>query len=388
MNIVFDARVIQDHFPGIGRYAYNLLAELPAQLHGDETLTVLHDPSAKNTRLPTTAQQARTHAQVRWVAWPSSVFGVGALFRQPPAASQHVVHFPYYLRPLRAGAWSVTTIFDTLFLDRPNVAPSSRARLANWLLNGLAIVVSNRVITASQHAARALARHYPAAQLKTSVISIAADPIFSPRDVHVQHAAREKFGLPQHFALYLASNKPHKNLVRLVEAWALLCGEGRETSGGVGTPHAAFHPPLLVVAGHQDPRYPEAQLRAQALGIESHITFIGAIGDDDAAALYSACDVFVYPSLYEGFGLTPLEAMACGAPVVCSNATSLPEVTGDAALLFDPTKPNEIAQACVRVLANPPLQAKMRAASLAQARRFSWSETAQHTIALYRAIGN
>ena len=144
--------------------------------------------------------------------------------------------------------------------------------------------------------------------------------------------------------------------------------------------------PTLVIAGHQDPRYPGAQQRAKALGIERHIKFIGAVSDDDAAALYSACDLFVFPSLYEGFGLTPLEAMACGAPVACSNTSSLPEVVGDAATLFDSMKPDEIAAACLRILRDDDLRSQMRERSLAQATRFSWREAARHTIALYREV--
>jgi len=103
-------------------------------------------------------------------------------------------------------------------------------------------------------------------------------------------------------------------------------------------------------------------------------------------ALYSACALFVFPSLYEGFGLTPLEAMACGAPVACSNTSSLSEVAGDAALLFDPTDVEAIAAACARVLTNPSLQQQLRASGLRQAARFTWAETARRTLEVYRRI--
>lgn len=103
-------------------------------------------------------------------------------------------------------------------------------------------------------------------------------------------------------------------------------------------------------------------------------------------ALHSACALFVFPSLYEGFGLTPLEAMACGAPVVCSNTSSLPEVAGDAALLFDPTDIQAIAETCARVLTNPSLQHQLRESGLRQAARFTWAETARRTLEVYRQI--
>ncbi|MCS7325318.1 MAG: glycosyltransferase family 4 protein, partial [Thermoflexales bacterium] len=144
--------------------------------------------------------------------------------------------------------------------------------------------------------------------------------------------------------------------------------------------------PLLLVAGHQDPRYPEAQRRAQALGLGRWVRFVGAVSDEEAAALYSSCLLFVYPSLHEGFGLTPLEAMACGAPVACSNTSSLPEVVGDAALLFDPTSVDDIARACLTALRDEALRARLRTASLQQAARFSWERAAQQTLAVYREV--
>ncbi|HRA55105.1 MAG TPA: glycosyltransferase family 1 protein, partial [Thermoflexales bacterium] len=118
------------------------------------------------------------------------------------------------------------------------------------------------------------------------------------------------------------------------------------------------------------------------------VRFIGDVPGAAMPGLYGACDLFVYPSLYEGFGLTPLEAMACGAPVACSNTSSLPEVVGDAALLFDPRDPGAIAAACLRVLGEPDLAAELRASGVARAATFTWDECARRTVAVYRALGN
>ncbi|MCS6773467.1 MAG: glycosyltransferase family 4 protein, partial [Thermoflexales bacterium] len=178
----------------------------------------------------------------------------------------------------------------------------------------------------------------------------------------------------QPFALYLASNKPHKNLPRLVEAWRIVVATLGDRA------------PRLVIAGHYDPRYPEAQQLVSALGLEHKVVFVGLVSDAEATALYSTCALFVFPSLYEGFGLTPLEAMACGAPVACSNTSSLPEVVGDAAVLFDPHRADDIAAACLRMLTDETLQANLRQASLRQAARFSWREAAARTLEVYRAI--
>jgi len=383
MQIAFDARVIQDHFPGIGRYARNLLAELPSALDARESLIILYDPTVTNTRLPLDSLRARItgESQWQWLAWPIPIFGAAGLTTPLPVKAS-VAHFPYYLRPVWARCPSITNIHDALFLVHPQLAPSARSRLLNRLLNGLAMVSSQRIIALSRSAAQDVIRFFPGARRKLQVIAAAADPLFTPRDQAAQTIAREKFMLPGHFSFYLASNKPHKNLVRLVEAWGIVI---QNWSGAQASKEAVKRPfSVLVIAGHQDPRYPDAQLRAQTLGIDQYVKFIGAISDDDAAALYSACDLFVFPSLSEGFGLTPLEAMACGAPVACSNISAMPEVAGDAATLFDPTYPAAIAATCLSVLQDDARRSHMRARSLAQAERFSWREAARLTVALYR----
>ncbi|HEY3290429.1 MAG TPA: glycosyltransferase family 1 protein, partial [Anaerolineae bacterium] len=205
--------------------------------------------------------------------------------------------------------------------------------------------------------------------------------------------AAARYHLPQHFVFSFGSNKPHKNLVRLVEAWSLVQRDLRLDIGDSAPRRLQSRisnpdPPLLVIAGHQDSRYGDAQARATELGIADSVTFIDAVRDEDLPALYSACDLFVFPSLYEGFGLPPLEAMACGAPVTCSNTSSMPEVVGDAALLFDPSRPQEIAQAIGRILKEPALQADLRARSLQRAAQFSWRQCARTTLEVYRSVAS
>jgi alpha-1,3-rhamnosyl/mannosyltransferase len=369
---LFDARVVQDHFPGIGRYAYNLLAALPACLREGEELLVLHDPAARNTRYDLASLDG---PRLRRVAYRAPIFSPGNILRAPrlpprlpPVAA---AHYPYYVRPCLARAPSVTTLYDAISFVYPQLVPSAQARLSIRVLTGLAVRASRHILTISESAARDIARFYPAARSKITVTPLAAEPAFAPQPADRQAAARARHGLPEHFTLYLASNKPHKNLARLVEAWGLLPN---------------LQSPVLVIAGHQDPRFPQAQERARDLGIAGQVRFIGEVDNADMPALYSACDLFVFPSLHEGFGLTPLEAMACGAPVACSNTSSLPEVAGDAALLFDPTDTAQIAAACARVLGDAALRADLRQRGLRQAARFSWRSTAEATLAVYRDL--
>jgi alpha-1,3-rhamnosyl/mannosyltransferase len=172
--------------------------------------------------------------------------------------------------------------------------------------------------------------------------------------------------------LYLGSNKPHKNLVRLIEAWRIVT--------------SSFQLPAscLIVAGVWDERYPEVKLRAAELGLGDRVIFLGPVAESDLPALYSGATLFAFPSIYEGFGLPVLEAMACGVPVVCSNVSSLPEVAGAAALLVDPLDVDGLAAAIGRVLADGNLRAELRQKGVAQAARFTWEETARRTLAIYR----
>jgi alpha-1,3-rhamnosyl/mannosyltransferase len=396
MNVVFDGRVVQDHFPGIGRYAYNLLTELPGALGDGESLTALYDPTVRNTRLPalgpalTSADAGDWRSRVEWVEYRMPVFSLKNVLVTPQFrirdAGVDILHYPYYVRPRASQPPSVTSIFDAIAFKYPNYLPSAQARLSIRLLHQIAIGASRVVLTLSQSAAGDLAQVFPSARAKLRVTPLAPDPVFTPPSPDTIARTQAKFDIDLPFAFYLASNKPHKNLVRLVEAWALVRASLSSLAGGRDWPaNSPTHAPHLIIAGHVDPRYPQAQQRAEALGLQGSVRFIGAVSDADAAALYRACDLFVYPSLYEGFGLTPLEAMACGAPVACSNASSLPEVAGDAALLFDPTEPEFIAQACLRVLRDDALRAALRSRGLAQAARFNWRDTARLTIAAYRS---
>jgi len=376
MHVIFDTRPIQDHFPGIARYAYNLLAALPAHLRPDETLTALHDPSAPNAHYDLAALAA---IGIYMVDYRVPIFGLRNMFSALPI-TQHspasIYHSPYYLRPYRVSQPSVTTIYDVISFVYPQFVPSLSARILIRVFHALAIRASRAIIAVSRSAADDMARFFPSARRKIVVVPGAPDAVFAPQPQRRREAVRAKYNLPEHFALFLASNKPHKNLARLIQAWAIVCGDEG----------LAHHTPVLVIAGHQDPRYPHAQAQARDLGLSQNVRFVGDVSDEDAAALYSTCEVFAFPSLYEGFGLPPLEAMACGAPVACANTSSLPEVVGDAALLFDPLDIGAIATTIQRIRSSPQLRADLRQRGLERAAQFTWDRVAEKTIDVYRAL--
>lgn len=272
--------------------------------------------------------------------------------------------------PYRPGLPTVLTVYDLIPLRYPEHS-TARARLLIRWMTRLALRNARHVIAISEFTRRDFMAEFGLPPERITAIPLAADPCFKPQPPEAVAALRRKYNLPERFALYLGSNKPHKNLVRLVEAWRIANSRWQMADG------------RLVIAGAWDERYPEARRRAQGL---RNIHWLGPMPEADLPALYSAADVFVFPSLYEGFGLPVLEAMACGAPVVCADRSSLPEVAGDAALLIDPLDVSDLARVLARLWAAPAWQAELRQRGLAQARRFSWQVTAQQTLIHYRAL--
>ena len=216
---------------------------------------------------------------------------------------------------------------------------------------------------------------------------LAADPAFRPQSDAAIAALRARYALPERYVLYLGSNKPHKNLVRLIEAWQI-APTGSKSANQQIPDHVSrftFRASRLVIAGAWDDRYPEARQRVAALGLSDSVMFLGPVAEAGLPALYAGAELFVFPSLHEGFGFPVLEALACGTPVICSNVSSLPEVAGSAALQIDPRDTDALAAAMDRVLGDTALAEELRQRGLQQAARFTWAQTAQQTLAVYRS---
>jgi alpha-1,3-rhamnosyl/mannosyltransferase len=270
--------------------------------------------------------------------------------------------------PYWPGCPSVVTIHDLIPWRYPDDY-SAPTRLVIALTLRLAARRAGQVITASQASARDLRARLGLAERRLTVVPYAPDPIFQPQTAAAIEAVRARYQLPPDYVLYLGSNKPHKNLPRLVRAYAQLAAAGAQVP--------------LIIAGHWDERYPQAKEAAQALG--AAVRFLGPVPQGDMPALYSGAMIFVFPSLYEGYGLPPQEAMACGTPVVCSNTPPLLEVTGDAAWLFDPLDEAAMAAALAQALGDEAKRRELSRRGLEQARLFTWARTAEQTLAVYRA---
>ena len=364
-HYILDARTATPHFPGIGRYIRNLAEALVPQLNEDEQLSVLSCPGYA-LRLP-------SRAMVQSITVDASPFALRQQWvvrRIVRELNPDLYHSPYYLMPYRLKTPTVLTLHDLIPVLLPQYT-SRRARVMFIWMVLLALRSSAHVVTGSESTRAQLLTRFTLPTDRVTVVPLAADPDFVVQDSSSVHNLRQRYRLWDPFVLYVGSNQRHKNLVRLVESWAEVA------------PH--FPHTTLAIAGSWIPTLPEARIRAEELGLgENVIRWLGPISELDLPSFYGAASLFVFPSLYEGFGLPVIEAMACGAPVACSNVSSLPEVVGDCALLFDPHETASIAGAISRALGDEALRKDLRERGLARAATFSWERTARETLAIYR----
>jgi glycosyltransferase involved in cell wall biosynthesis len=288
----------------------------------------------------------------------------------------------FFLPPLTTCRGAIV-VHDLSFRAHPEYFPRGIAWYMRWL-TWLAIQRARCVFTDSEFSKQELVRFYPTARWKAVIMPMGVGTAFCPlvgaADAESEKERLSRYGVTMPYILALGNIHPRKNLARLLDAYVGLCrdrggplsfpqGHGR-ARGGAGVP-------TMVWAGL--PRWGNEALlqRARAVGV----ALTGFVSQEDLPTLYRHAEMLVYPSLYEGFGLPPLEAMACGTPVIASNATSVPEVTGDAALLVDPTNTDDLKAAMARLLDDKALTARLRQAGIERARTFTWARSAECLLA-------
>jgi len=286
-------------------------------------------------------------------------------------SSLDLLHVQYFLPPFTRCP-TVVTVHDISFAARPELFTLRDQILLNALVPP-ALRRATRVITDTEYTRRDMVSIYQLDPARIDVIPLAADPRYRPLD---REACRTRIG-EQHavdggFILYVGTFQPRKNVATLIRAYGLL----RERTG---LPHK------LLIVGKPKYKFEDVLTAIRDSGYESDILFAGFVPDDELPVYYNAADLFVFPSRYEGFGLPVLEAMACGTPVVSSNASCLPEVAGNGALLVDPDDVEGFAQAMERVLADN-AGPDMRERGLRRAAEFSWDRTARETLAVYERV--
>ncbi len=287
-----------------------------------------------------------------------------------------LAHVPYFASPLFPPARTIVTIHDLIPLLLPAYRGSALVRMYTRLVSAGARR-AHAVLTDSECSKRDIVRLLGIPAERVQVVYLAANVRYRPvRAAGELDAVRSKYGLPKDFLLYLGGFDQRKNVHVLIDAFAQL-------------PELYRSGYRLVLAGvplgKDSELFPDPRRHARAVGLpEDAVRFTGWVAEEDKPALYASAILSLFPSLYEGFGLPPLEAMACGTPVIVSNASSLPEIVGDAGLLVDPSLPSAWAEAIRALVADAPRRADMGARGIERAAQFTWTRAAQETLAAYR----
>ena len=366
---------------GINGYIHQLLRHLPSAAGGTlECVAYLHDARFLDQMLarPATGTSVGLGLTVSRSGWDTSGPWRRIAWEQTRLASHSrsldLLHGLAFASPLVCACPTVVTVHDLSFLRYPNAF--------RWFNRSYLSFITRH---STRRAARVIAVSESTRQDVIHLCGVPAERVvvvpngvtdeFRPAAPSEVAEFRRQKGLPDRFLLFLGTLEPRKNLVRLLDAYALW----RQSKG-------ASAAAALVIAGGKGWFYETIFARVAALGLTDHVIFPGFVPAEELAWWYRAAEVFVYPSLFEGFGLPVLEAMACGTPVITSDASSLPEVTGAAAELIDPEDAAAIADAIERVMAEPGRRAAMRTAGIQRAALYSWERTADETVAVYRAV--
>jgi glycosyltransferase involved in cell wall biosynthesis len=369
MHIGIDARLVYHTRAGIGEYTLRLTQAL-ARTFGEHRFTLLQDRrnkqplvAARNIAVAHTFVPSHHRLEQRLLPWVVNHLATD------------VFHSPDFIPPLRANGPSVITIHDLAFLIYPHFLTKDSARYYGQI--DRAVRRADRIIAVSESTKHDLIQKLGIPEDKITVIYEAADPLFQPEDraTALRHV-QTLFEVPQEFILFVSTIEPRKNIPGLLRAYRRLRDSYKLT-------------PALVLVGAPGWLSEDVHKLVDELHLKPYCFFLGRVSNHDLHHLYNAARCLVHPAFYEGFGVTPLEAMACGTPVVVSNVSSLPEVVGDAALLVDPENDEEITVALWRILTDTALQAELRTKGLQRAPAFSWERAASQTMEVYlQATGN
>jgi glycosyltransferase involved in cell wall biosynthesis len=366
LNLIF---LVPEETGGMEVYARELIPALLAAAPPQMRFTAFVNREAAASEgaqwseiVPVVNVPVNARSRVQWVAGEQTLLPLLAM-----RAGVDLVHSLASTAPLWGRFRRVVTVHDLIYARFPEAHPGIRGQGMRVLVPAAARR-ADRIIVDSQSTQGDVINLVDVSAERIDVVPLGIghpqrQPPLSELDT------RKRFGLgSRRVLLSLSAKRPHKNLMALIDALARIASERR---------------PLLVLPGYATWHERELRERANAAGVERDVCFLGWVGSSELEGLWAIADAFVFPSLYEGFGLPVLEAMARGVPVACSDASSLPEVAGDAALLFDPRDPGAIAAAIARLLDDVQLQELLRGRGRQRAQEFTWERTARGTLASY-----
>ncbi|MBN1660893.1 MAG: glycosyltransferase family 4 protein [Anaerolineae bacterium] len=366
MRIGIDARLVYYSQAGIGQYILHLVNNLAQvdreneyillQSRKDET-TILDQSNFRRVSLWTPS-----HHRLERYSLNVELMRLGL----------DVLHSPDFIPPHRPSCKSVITVHDLAFLLYPHFLTRESARYYGHIDH--AVRWTDHIIAVSESTKHDTIRHLGVPEEKITVVHEAASPIFQPVDREVaRQEVHRRHGVNAPYILFVSTIEPRKNVPTLIRAmWQLLECYKEDVH--------------LVLAGGKGWLYEDAFAVVDELKLDGRTHFVGRVSSEDLLYLYNAAEMLAHPAFYEGFGLPPLEAMACGLPVIVSEVASLPEVVGDAGLLIDPHDIDELTVAMWRVLNEEDQRHEMREKGLRQAAKFSWERAAKETLEIYRRV--
>lgn len=354
---------------GINRYIYNLLLNLPL-VDGDNRYTVF----LGERRFPAHPHLTIRTSRLSTMRPPVRIFWEQVL--QPLALKMEkidLLHSLAFVIPLTSTCPAVVTVYDLSFLLYPDRFKPFR-RLYLSLFTRLSVRRAKGIIAISENTRRDVMRLLQVPAHKIEIAYPGVDESYHPLPPEEIESFRQRRGLPRRVILFVGTLEPRKNIGHLLEVYKRLIRQ---------TPEAENQPKLVIV-GAKGWFYEEIFARVETLNLKDQVILPGYVPHEELPLWYNVADVFVYPSLYEGFGLPPLEAMACGTPAIVADTSSLPEVVGQAGLIVPPQDVDVWVEAIREVLDDEALRQTMRQQGLSQAARFSWTRMAQQTVRAYR----
>ncbi len=368
MRIGIDARLVFYNRAGIGQYIIQLIESLARLEPEEDKFILLQSKKDKSDIIHSNGFQRKSI----WTPCHNR-FEQPALSFEVSRLKLDLLHSPDFIPPFRRNCQSVITVHDLAFLLYPHFLTAESARYYGQI--DQAWRNTDHIIAVSEATKQDCIKMLGVPDKKITVIHEAANPVYRPipKD-EARRVVKEKHNLDQNFILFVSTIEPRKNLPGLLQAYRRLRDEYKRDE-------------LLVLAGAKGWLWEEVYRTVDKLDLAPYVTFLGRVPSKDMVYLYNAAELLVHPSFYEGFGLTPLEAMTCGTPVIVSNISALPEVVGDAALMMNPHDIDGLTVAMWRLLTEPELRQDLIQKGFKRASKFSWQEAAQKTLEVYHTIG-
>ncbi len=368
MRIGIDARLVFYNRAGIGQYILQLSEALARLKPENDKFILLQSRKDKSSIISSNGFERKS-------LWTPSHnrFEQPALSFEISRLKLDLLHSPDFIPPFKRNCKSVITIHDLAFLLYPHFLTKESARYYGQV--DQAWRKTDHIIAVSEATKQDSIKMLGVPEKKITVIHEAANPIY--RQVppeEAQQQVKEKYKLDKDYILFVSTIEPRKNLPGLLQTYRRLRDEYKRDE-------------ILVLAGSKGWLWEEVYETVAKLDLEKHVAFLGRVPSEDLLYLYNAARLLVHPSFYEGFGLTPLEAMTCGTPVIVSNTSALPELVGDAALMINPHDIDGLTVAMWRVLTEEELRQDLICKGLKRATKFSWQEAAKRTLEVYHKIG-